>query len=129
MSEGIPREGIIRRSFIGRLIPEVQDRVADMSDLLEAAFLAGFDAGPSEDEPYNLTQASGLLEDLRDVLAMGREILTSWDNSYGESSDQLREAVARVCEDLGDRVPDLAGAIEEEKEIGADDPMQANEPD
>jgi len=129
MSEEAPREGIIRRSFIARLIPEVQDRVQGMSDLLEGAFLAGFDAGPSEDEPYNLTQPSGLLEDLRDVLAMGSEILASWDNTYCESSDQLRQAVARVCRDLGDRVPDLAGAIEGERERGADGPTQADESD
>lgn len=115
MSEETPREGIIRRSFIGRLMPEVQDQVQEMSDLLEAALLAGFDGGPSEDEPYNLTQASGLLEDLRDALALGREMLASWDTAYGKSSDQLRDAVERVCDDLGDRVPDLAAAIERER--------------
>ena len=108
------RESCIRWSVLVRLPLEIRNVVDDFGQVLTAALLAGYERGPGA-EPFNLTVSSGLVEDLRSVASDAEEIVSTWDSSYGETSDQLHASVVRVSRALEDLLIDLDDAVDAER--------------
>jgi len=115
MTERPRRESCIRWSVLVCMPPEVRKTVDEFGEILQAGLIAGFDEGPSDRKPFNLTLSDGLLEDLRDLAGDSEEIVATWESSFGETSTRLREAVADANTKLQEILVALEAAVDAER--------------
>jgi len=115
MTERPRRESCIRWSVLVRMPPEVRKTVDEFGEILQAGLIAGFDEGPSDRTPFNLTLSDGLLQDLRDLAGDSEEIVATWESSFGETSTRLREAVADADAKLQKILVALEAAVDAER--------------